>query len=65
MAVCLESVLCNKRSYHSEKPTHLREEWPPLATTTESTGTALKTQCNKNKEINKLHEKIMLTNKYN
>ena len=65
MAVCLGSVLHNKRSHHSEKPTHLKEEWPPLATTRESTGTALETQCNKDKKINKLYKKIMLTNTYN
>ena len=34
--VCLEPVLCNKRSHHSEKPMHSNEEWPPLAASREN-----------------------------
>ena len=42
--VCLEPVLCNKRSHHNEKPTHLNEEEPLLAATRESLRAATKTQ---------------------
>ena len=34
--VCLEPMLCNKRSHRSEKPMHRNEEEPPLAATRES-----------------------------
>ena len=33
---CLESVLSNKRSPHSERPVHLNEEQPQLASAGES-----------------------------
>ena len=42
---CLEPVLRNKRSHHSERPTHWNEEQPPLAATGQSPHTATKTQC--------------------
>ena len=41
---CLEPVLCNKRSHRNEMPAYRNEEWPPLATTTESLRAATKTQ---------------------
>ena len=34
--VCLEPVLCNKRSHRNEKPAHSNKEQPPLAATRES-----------------------------
>ena len=40
----LEPVLRNKRGRDSERPAHRDEEWPPLATTTESPRTETKTQ---------------------
>ena len=40
----LELVLRNKRGRDSERPAHLDEEWPPLATTRESPRTEMKTQ---------------------
>ena len=33
--VCVEPLLCNKRSPHNEKPAHGKEEEPPLATRSE------------------------------
>ena len=46
----LKSMLQNKRSLHSEKPTHHKEEQPPLTATRESWHPATKTQSNQ-KEI--------------
>ena len=46
--MCLEPVLCNKRSHHDEKPTHCSEEEPPVAATRESPHTATKTSRAKN-----------------
>ena len=40
----LEPVLHNKGGHDSGRPTHRDEEWPPLATTRESSRTATKTQ---------------------
>ena len=40
----LEPVLRNKRGRDNERPAHRDEEWPPLATTRESSRTATKTQ---------------------
>ena len=40
----LEPVLHNKRGRDGERPVHRDEEWPPLATTTESPRTETKTQ---------------------
>ena len=40
----LEPVLRNKRGHDSERPAHCNEEWPPLATTRESSCTETKTQ---------------------
>ena len=40
----LEPVLRNGRGRDSERPAHRDEEWPPLATTTESPRTETKTQ---------------------
>ena len=42
--VRLESMLCNKRSHCSEKPTYHNEEQPPLTATRESPRAATKTQ---------------------
>ena len=44
--VCLETVLCNKRSHHNEKPKHSNEEEPLLTATRDSSHTAMKTQYN-------------------
>ena len=43
MAVCLQPMLCDKRSHHSEKPMHLNEEKPLLAATRESPSAAMQT----------------------
>ena len=39
----LESVLCNDKSYHADKPVHLNEKQPPLKATRESPHAATKT----------------------
>ena len=41
---CLEPMLRNRRSHHSERTAHCNEEWPPLAATRESPRAATKTQ---------------------
>ena len=41
--VCLEPVLCRRRSRRDEKPEHHSKEWPPLAATRESPRPAMKT----------------------
>ena len=51
----LEPVLCNKRNYRNEKPTHHNKEWPPLVATRESPRTAM--QPKTNKEINLFFKK--------
>ena len=48
--VRLKPVLHNKRSHCSEKPVHLNEEQPLLATTRESRHAATKTQRSQRKE---------------
>ena len=40
----LEPVFHNKRSHHSEKPSHSKEEQPPLTATRESLHAAMKSQ---------------------
>ena len=40
----LEPVLRNKRGHDNERPAHIDEEWPPLASTGESPRTETKTQ---------------------
>ena len=42
--VCLEPVLCNKRSHRNEKPVHRNEEEPLLTATRGSLRAATKTQ---------------------
>ena len=54
--MCLELVLCNKRSHCSEKPAHGNEEEPLIATTRENAHAVTKTQCSQillNKQTNK------------
>ena len=43
-AMCLESVLCNRRGHCSERPAYCSEAWPLLAATRESPRTETKTQ---------------------
>ena len=47
--VCLEPLLCNKRSHRIEKPEHCNEEYPLLAATRESPCTDMETQCSQKK----------------
>ena len=42
---CIESVLCNRRSHHNEKPSPRKEELPPRAATRGSPSAATKTRC--------------------
>ncbi|KAJ8790004.1 hypothetical protein J1605_004756 [Eschrichtius robustus] len=42
--VCLEPMLCNKRSHRNEKPVHRNEEEPRLTATRGSLHAATKTQ---------------------
>ena len=49
-SMCLEPVLCNKRSHCNKKPAHCNEEWPWLAATRESPHKAMKTQHSQNKQ---------------
>ena len=41
----IESVLCNRRSHHNEKPSPRKEELPPRAATRGSPSAATKTRC--------------------
>ena len=43
--VCLEPMLCNKRSHRNEKPAHRNEEEPLLAATRGSPRAVPQTQC--------------------
>ena len=51
-AARLEPVLCNKRSHCNERPVHLNEEQPLLATTRKSPVQQWKPNAAKNKLIN-------------
>ena len=52
----LDSMLCSKNNHHNEKPRHLNQEYPPLATTRESPCIAMKTPC-RQKDIEKERER--------
>jgi len=51
-ATCPRAPL-HKKSHHSEKPEHLKEGWPPLATTRENPCTATNTHHSKKKILKK------------
>ena len=45
--MCLEPVLCKRRSKDSEKPAHHKQRTAPLTTARESPHAAAKTQCSR------------------
>ena len=49
--LCLEPMLCNKRSHHNEKSMRHNKEWFLLTETRESPLLAMKTQCSQNKHL--------------
>ena len=54
-----ETMLCNNRSTHSEKPTHCNREWPLLASTRESPCAAVKTQYNQ--KLKKIFKHLLMS----